>query len=221
MVRPTPTPDTSLSSSQEQSSPPQSDPKGKSVVRLTLTPGTTSSVSQEQSYPLQSDRKGKSVVRLTVTPGTSTASSQEQSSPPQSDRKGKSVVWPTPTIQGKAKQRKRSFFGMELFASFLSVRVRQNEEEQDSDKENAPASLNTIKPLVARLPTFRENNEPITRRHTDSYSKPYSPKRLQNAKRRIKSAECNKTKSDWSKNNNKSSSRNLTPAFQALLHKEC
>lgn len=149
-----------------------------------------------------------------------TSATQEQSSPPLSDRKGKSVVLATPTAEGKAKQPKRGFFGMNLLAGLLGSPSGQQPEELDSNKENSPASLSTVKPLVAHLPTFRENVEPITRRHTDGHSQPYSPKRLQKARRAIKSAEVNRTNSDWFKKN-KSSRRDLTPIFQALARKQC
>jgi hypothetical protein len=59
----------------------------------------------------------------------------------------------------------------------------------------------------------------MTRRHSDGgYRKPYTPKRLQSAaQRKTRSAEVCRTNGNWSKHDHKSGSRNLTPAFQALL----
>lgn len=129
-------------------------------------------------------------------------------------RKGKSVMRPDLTIIRKAKQPWRSFFGIDRLASFLGFRGRQT--EKVSEKET-PA-MTSLRPLVAQLPIFRESEVLVTRRHTDG-RRPYSPKRLQQARRQIKSAECSVRKVDWSSSKCKSASRNLTPVFEALLRK--
>ncbi|KAI8577863.1 hypothetical protein K450DRAFT_249624 [Umbelopsis ramanniana AG] len=73
----------------------------------------------------------------------------------------------------------------------------EEKEEQGLDKENSPAGLGDLKPFIARLPTFGESNEPIKRRHTDSYKRATTPEPLKENKPTSKSAEANKTTNDW------------------------
>ncbi|CAO3673393.1 unnamed protein product [Umbelopsis ramanniana] len=87
------------------------------------------------------------------------------------------------------------------------------------DKENSPASPDALKPFVARPPIFRQNNEPITRRHSFSLPKPYSPERLQNVKPKSKSAEAATTRNDWFGILQKPVKRDLIAAFVAVLPK--
>lgn len=87
------------------------------------------------------------------------------------------------------------------------------------DKENSPASPDALKPFVARPPIFRQNNEPITRRHSFSLPKPYSPERLQNVKPKSKSAEAATTRNDWFGILQQPVKRDLIAAFVAVLPK--
>lgn len=87
------------------------------------------------------------------------------------------------------------------------------------DKENHPASPEDLKPFVARLPNFRKNNEPITRRHSFGLSKPYSPERLHCIKPTSKSADAAMNRPDWFNVSKQPAKRDLIPAFVATLPK--
>jgi hypothetical protein len=68
-------------------------------------------------------------------------------------------------VYGKSK---KSVVKMPL-SKLQNVQDREKEEEQVTDKGNAPAGLNEIKSPIPRLPDFKDQNDPITRRHEDSY----------------------------------------------------
>jgi hypothetical protein len=103
-------------------------------------------------------------------------------------------------------------------AASLKVPPRPKSPPSIFDKENAPVNLLNLKPLVAKLPTYKEHVGPIIRRHSVGCLRPLSPERLQGARRETKSAEVGKAASDWFEGH-KPVARNLIPAFVAALPK--
>jgi hypothetical protein len=89
--------------------------------------------------------------------------------------------------------------GKKLLSMLQDVQDCQKAEEQVSDKENAPAGLSGLKPFVARPPSFilKDNNDPITRRHTDSSQNTKTSEPLKDANPTSKSVEATKTVDEW------------------------
>ncbi|KAI8577861.1 hypothetical protein K450DRAFT_301538 [Umbelopsis ramanniana AG] len=173
------------------------DRKGKSVPRS----------SQPAKDEPKSDSKGKSV------PSSSSHSKDEakpdskvkskDNSKPDSKGKSKDEAKPESELAYDAREERRRrrsevpVAPVERLMVSNDNRLSTTEKEHAPDKENSPAGLSDFKPFIARLPTFGNSNEPIKRRHTDSYKVATTPEPLKENKPKCKSAEANKTANDW------------------------